>query len=135
MTIRAGDQREAELGCASPLGSCALCQPRRVRVSATLAAGLAAGAAHGQRVPTATLNVAMQRALATHGPPSVGGRRLKLLYVTQAAVRPPTFVLFVNDAGLLHFSYQRYLENSIRRAFGFQGTALKLIFRGREEKE
>jgi GTP-binding protein len=100
-----------------------------------LAAGLAAGAAHGQRVPTATLNVAMQRALATHGPPSVGGRRLKLLYVTQAAVRPPTFVLFVNDAALLHFSYQRYLENSIRRAFGFQGTALKLIFRGREEKE
>jgi GTP-binding protein len=66
----------------------------------------------------------------------VGGRRLKLLYVTQAAVRPPTVVFFVNDAALLHFSYRRYLENSIRRAFGFQGTALKLIFRGRgEEKE
>jgi GTP-binding protein len=101
-----------------------------------LAAGLAAGSAREQRVPTSELNAAMRRALATHGPPSVGGRRLKLLYVTQASVRPPTVVFFVNDAALLHFSYRRYLENSIRRAFGFQGTALKLIFRGRgEEKE
>jgi GTP-binding protein len=99
-----------------------------------LTAGLAAGDAREQRVPTAELNVAMRRALAAHGPPSVGGRRLKLLYVTQAAVRPPTFVFFVNDAALLHFSYRRYLENSIRRAFGFQGTALKLIFRSRSEE-
>jgi GTP-binding protein len=99
-----------------------------------LAAGLAAGAAREERVPTAELNATMRRALATHGPPSVGGRRLKLLYITQAAVRPPTFVFFVNDAALLHFSYRRYLENSIRRAFGFQGTALKLIFRSRSEE-
>jgi GTP-binding protein len=103
-------------------------------VGELLAAGLAAGAARDQRVPTAELNAAMRRTLAAHGPPSVRGRRLKLLYVTQAAVRPPTFVFFVNDAALLHFSYRRYLENSIRRAFGFQGTALKLIFRSRGEE-
>ena len=103
-------------------------------VSELLAAGLAAGAAREQRVPTAELNAAMRRVLAAHGPPSVGGRRLKLLYVTQASVRPPTFVLFVNDAALLHFSYRRYLENSIRRGFGFEGTALKLIFRSRNEE-
>jgi GTP-binding protein len=103
-------------------------------VDELLAAGLAAGAAQEQRVPTAELNATMRRALVTHGPPSVGGRRLKLLYITQASVRPPTFVFFVNDAALLHFSYRRYLENSIRRAFGFQGTALKLIFRSRNEE-
>jgi GTP-binding protein len=103
-------------------------------VAELLTAGLAAGAAREQRVPTAELNTAMRRTLAAHGPPSVGGRRLKLLYVTQAAVRPPTFVFFVNDAALLHFSYRRYLENSIRRTFGFQGTALKLIFRSRNEE-
>ena len=103
-------------------------------ISELLAAGLEAGAAQERRVATAELNSAMRRALAAHGPPSVGGRRLKLLYVTEAAVRPPTFVFFVNDATLLHFSYRRYLENSIRRAFGFQGTALKLIFRSRDEE-
>jgi len=103
-------------------------------IAELLAAGLAAGAAREQRVPTAELNATMRRALATHGPPSVRGRRLKLLYVTQATIRPPTFVFFVNDAALLHFSYRRYLENSIRRAFGFQGTALKLIFRSRSEE-
>jgi GTP-binding protein len=103
-------------------------------IAELLTAGLAAGAARAQRVPTAELNAAMRRALATHGPPSVGGRRLKLLYVTQAAVQPPTFVFFVNDAALLHFSYRRYLENSIRRTFGFEGTALRLIFRGRGEE-
>jgi len=98
-----------------------------------LAAGLAAGAARGQRVATAELNAAMRKVVAAHGPPSVQGQRLKLLYVTQAQTRPPTFVFFVNDPSLLHFSYRRYLENSIRKAFGFQGTALKLIFRGRGE--
>jgi GTP-binding protein len=98
-----------------------------------LDAALAAGAARDQRVATAELNAAMRKAVAAHGPPSVQGRRLKLLYVTQARTRPPTFVFFVNDPALIHFSYRRYLENSIRKAFGFQGTALKLIFRGRGE--
>ncbi len=98
-----------------------------------LDAALAAGAARDQRVATAELNVAMRKAVAAHGPPSVRGQRLKLLYVTQAQTRPPTFVFFVNDPSLLHFSYRRYLENSIRKAFGFRGTALKLIFRSRGE--
>jgi GTP-binding protein len=98
-----------------------------------LDAALAAGAARDQRVATAELNAAMRKAVAAHGPPSVQGRRLKLLYVTQAQTRPPTFVFFVNAPSLLHFSYRRYLENSIRKAFGFQGTALKLVFRSRDE--
>ena len=98
-----------------------------------LDAGLAAGAARGQRVATAELNAAMRKAVAAHGPPSVQGQRLKLLYVTQAQTRPPTFVFFVTDPSLLHFSSRRYLENFIRKAFGFQGTAVKLIFRGRGE--
>jgi len=98
-----------------------------------LDAALAAGAARDRRVATAELNAAMRKAVAAHGPPSVQGRRLKLLYVTQAQTRPPTFVFFVNAPSLLHFSYRRYLENSIRKAFGFRGTALKLVFRSRGE--
>ncbi len=98
-----------------------------------LDAALAAGAARDRRVATAELNTAMGKAVAAHGPPSVRGQRLKLLYVTQAQTRPPTFVFFVNDPSLLHFSYRRYLENSIRKVFGFQGTALKLVFRSRGE--
>jgi len=98
-----------------------------------LDAALAAGAARDQRVATAELNAAMRKAVAAHGPPSVQRQRLKLLYVTQAQTRPPTFVFFVNEPSLLHFSYRRYLENSIRKAFGFQGTALKLVFRSRGE--
>jgi GTP-binding protein len=98
-----------------------------------LDAAVAAGAARDQRVATAELNAAMRKAVAAHGPPSVQRQRLKLLYVTQAQTRPPTFVFFVNNPSLLHFSYRRYLENSIRKAFGFQGTALKLVFRSRSE--
>jgi len=113
---------------------CLVSAKERTGVDELLAAGLAAGAAREQRVPTAELNATMRRALAAHGPPSVRGRRLKLLYITQAAVRPPTFVFFVNDAALLHFSYRRYLENFIRRSFGFEGTALRLIFRSRSEE-
>jgi len=98
-----------------------------------LDAALAAGTARDQRVATAELNVAMRKAVAAHSPPSVRGQRLKVLYVTQAQTRPPTFVFFVNEPSLLHYSYRRYLENSIRKAFGFQGTAVKLVFRGRSE--
>jgi GTP-binding protein len=68
------------------------------------------------------------QAVAAHAPPSVGGRRLKISGVTQAAVNPPTFVFSVNDPKLLHFSYRRYLENSLRQAFGFWGTPLRLFF-------
>ena len=65
----------------------------------------------------------------------VGKRRLKVLYVTQAEVEPPTFVFFVNDPALLHFSYRRYLENRIRDAFGFEGTAIRMRFRSRTPEQ
>ena len=82
-----------------------------------------------KRLPTALLNEEVGRILAAHSPPSVRGRQLKVSYVTQAEVNPPTFVFFVNDPKLLHFSYQRYLENKLREAFGFSGIPLKLVFK------
>ncbi|MEG2441060.1 MAG: ribosome biogenesis GTPase Der, partial [Acetivibrio sp.] len=66
--------------------------------------------------------------------PSDKGRRLKIFYATQVAIKPPTFVIFVNDKELMHFSYTRYLENRIRDAFGFTGTSLKFLIRERKEK-
>ena len=75
------------------------------------------------------------RALARRPPPPLGRRRLKLLYVTEARVEPPTFVFFVNYAELISSTYQRYLENELRRAFGFRGAGLKLVFRSRSEEE
>jgi GTPase len=87
-----------------------------------------------KRLPTPQLNDEMNRAVAAHPPPSLRGKQLKLSYVTQPDVAPPTFVFFVNDPRLLHFSYQRYLENSLRKAFGFKGTPLKLIFRRKGKK-
>jgi len=83
------------------------------------------------RVPTGELNTVVQKAVAEHRPPSKGRRWLRILYVTQAEANPPTFVFFVSDASLLHFSYRRYLENALRRAFGFEGTAIRLTFRSR----
>ena len=82
-----------------------------------------------KRIPTALLNEEVQKILSSHSPPSLRGRQLKISYVTQAEVNPPTFVFFVNDPKLLHFSYQRYLENRLREAFGFGGISLKLIFK------
>lgn len=82
-----------------------------------------------KRLPTALLNEEVRRILSSHSPPSLRGRQLKISYVTQAEVNPPTFVFFVNDPKLLHFSYQRYLENRLREAFGFGGIPLKLIFK------
>jgi len=93
---------------------------------------LEVGEKRSQRVPTARLNAVVREAVARH-PPPVGRRQFKLYYVTQAEVRPPTFVFFANDPNLLHFSYRRYLENAIRRHFDFEGTALRLVFRGRGE--
>ncbi|MFC2039455.1 ribosome biogenesis GTPase Der [Chloroflexota bacterium] len=80
-----------------------------------------------KRVPTAVLNSIIHNAIAFHPPPSAAGRRLRILYATQADINPPTFVFFVNDAKLMHFSYQRYLENRLRQSFGFKGTPLRLI--------
>lgn len=87
---------------------------------------------NAMRVATGVLNEIMTEAVAMQQPPSDKGKRLKLYYITQVAVKPPTFVIFVNDKELMHFSYTRYLENRIRDAFGFQGTSLKFIIRERK---
>ena len=87
------------------------------------------------RVATGVLNEIMAEAVALQQPPSDKGKRLKLYYITQVSVKPPTFVIFVNDKELMHFSYTRYLENKIREAFGFRGTSLKFFIRERKEKE
>lgn len=87
---------------------------------------------NSMRVATGVLNEIMSEAVAMQQPPSDKGKRLKLYYMTQVAVKPPTFVIFVNDKKLMHFSYIRYLENCIRQAFGFQGTSLKFIIRERK---
>jgi GTP-binding protein len=82
-----------------------------------------------KRIPTAYLNNAVRDMIAAHAPPSARGKKLNITYVTQAEINPPTFVFSVNDKSLLHFSYERYLENQLRRNFGFRGTPLRLIFR------
>ncbi len=86
------------------------------------------------RVQTGVINDILYDAMAMNQPPADKGRRLKIYYMTQVAVKPPTFVLFVNDKELTHFSYTRYIENRLRDAFGFKGTPLKMIIRERKEK-
>ena len=88
---------------------------------------------NSMRVATGVLNEIVAEAVAMQQPPSDKGRRLKIYYTTQVSVKPPTFVIFVNDKELMHFSYTRYLENRIRETFGFRGTALKFIIRERKE--
>ncbi len=88
---------------------------------------------NSMRVATGVLNEIMTEAVALQQPPYDKGKRLKLYYMTQVSVKPPTFVIFVNDKEMMHFSYTRYLENRIRDAFGFRGTALKFIIRERKE--
>ena len=87
------------------------------------------------RVATGVLNEIMTEAVAMQQPPSDKGKRLRIYYTTQVSVKPPTFVIFVNDKQLMHFSYTRYLENRIRDTFGFRGTALRFIIRERKENE
>ncbi len=89
---------------------------------------------HSLRIGTGVLNEIMAEAVALKQPPSDKGKRLKLYYITQVAVKPPTFVIFVNDKELTHFSYTRYIENKIRESFGFRGTPLKFFIRERKEK-
>lgn len=89
---------------------------------------------HSMRVATGVLNEIMTEAVALQQPPTDKGKRLKLFYITQVSVKPPTFVIFVNDKELMHFSYTRYIENKIREAFGFRGTPLKFIIRERKEQ-
>ena len=90
---------------------------------------------HAMRVSTSLLNQVVRDAVGINPPPSDRGRKLKIFYATQAAVRPPTIVFFVNDQELMHFSYLRFLENKLREAFGFEGTPLKLVVRPRQQEE
>ncbi|MDO4977315.1 MAG: ribosome biogenesis GTPase Der [Eubacteriales bacterium] len=86
------------------------------------------------RVQTGVLNEILTEAMAMKQPPSDKGRRLRIYYITQVSVKPPTFVMFVNDKNLTHFSYTRYIENQIRNTFGFRGTPVRFIYRERKEK-
>lgn len=90
---------------------------------------------NGRRIPTGQLNSLLAEAIARVQPPTDKGRRLKIYYMTQSGVRPPTFVCFCNDARLFHFSYQRYLENQIREVYGLDGTPIRMIIRERGDKE
>jgi len=87
-----------------------------------------------QRIPAGPLNDTVQQALIRHSPPSVGGRRLRIYFATQAEVAPPRFTFHVNDPELVHFSYQRYLENAIRGIYPFAGTPITMMFKGREPR-
>ena len=89
---------------------------------------------HTMRIETGVVNEIMAEAVAMQQPPSDKGKRLRLYYITQVSVKPPTFVIFVHDKELMHFSYTRYIENRIREAFGFRGTPLRFIIRERKEK-
>ncbi len=88
-----------------------------------------------RRIPTGVLNDCLQDAVTANAPPSTNGRRLKIFYMTQVTVGPPTFVLFVNEVPLMHFSYQRYLENYLRKTFDFSGTPIKIIIRQRSDEK
>lgn len=90
---------------------------------------------HQLRVATGVLNEILAEAVAMQQPPTDKGKRLKLYYMTQVSIKPPTFVIFVNDKKLMHFSYERYIENKIREAFGFSGTPIKIFIRERKGKE
>jgi GTP-binding protein len=105
------------------------------RVHKVIPQALAVQEARFQRIATGELNRLVQNALGRHSPPSKRGKRLKIYYVSQPGVDPPTFVFHVNDPDLVHFSYERYLENQLRETFEFSGTPLRLIFRRRERRE
>lgn len=88
-----------------------------------------------KRITTGVLNDVIQDAIAVNEPPNANGKRLKILFVTQCKTNPPTFIFFVNDASLMHFSYKRYLENVLRKSFTFKGTPINLIIRNKDERE
>jgi GTPase len=90
---------------------------------------------YAKRVQTSELNRVLTDAVAIHPPPMVGGRRVKLYYGTQVSIKPPTFIVFANRTDAIHFSYERYLVNKLREAFGFTGTPLRLLFKGRESRK
>ena len=88
-----------------------------------------------RRITTGTLNDIVNEAISMTEPPAMSGKRLKIYYATEVSVQPPTFVIFVNDEKLVHFSYKRYMENYFRKTFGFQGTPIQIIFRNRGKEE
>jgi len=107
----------------------------KYHVNAVMDAALSIFSERQQHVPTARLNEIVREAVLRHPPPPVKGRALKVLYVTQPEINPPTFVFFVNDADLVHFGYERFLENQIRREFAYSGTAIRMKFKTRQQQE
>ncbi len=107
----------------------------RYHVEAILDAALEIAQVREQRVPTARLNELIREAVLRHPPAPIKGRQLKVYYVTQPETNPPTFVFFVNDSELVHFGYERYLENQMRQEFRFPGTAIRLVFRSRQSED
>jgi GTP-binding protein len=105
------------------------------RVRQVLEVALQVWAERRHRISTGDLNRLLHDAVARHPPKSRTGRQLRFYYATQAEIDPPTFIFFVNDRALVHFTYQRFLENRIREVYHFSGTPLRLWFRGREEKD
>jgi GTP-binding protein len=104
------------------------------RVARILPVVDAVGEESSRRIATGTLNTIIREAVALTPPPAVKGQAVKIYYATQVRVKPPTFALFCNRPEEVHFSYQRYLENQLRQAFGFTGTPLRLLFRSRKGK-
>ncbi len=105
------------------------------RVNKLLSAARESYAQSIRRITTGTLNDIVNEAISMTEPPAMSGKRLKIYYATEVSVQPPTFVIFVNDEVLVHFSYKRYMENYFRKTFGFQGTPIKIIFRTRGKEE
>ena len=105
------------------------------RVENTVALAEKAYENASRRISTGLLNDVLQEAILTNVPPSKNGKRLKLYYITEVSANPPTFVVFVNDEKLMHFSYKRYLENALRRSFDFQGTPVRILVRNKNEKD
>ena len=105
------------------------------RVNKLLAAAKESYAQSIRRITTGTLNDIVNEAISMTEPPAMSGKRLKIYYATEVSVQPPTFVFFVNDEALVHFSYKRYMENYFRKTFGFAGTPIKIIFRNRGKEE
>ena len=105
------------------------------RVNKLLAAAKESYAQSIRRITTGTLNDIVNEAISMTEPPAMSGKRLKIYYATEVSVQPPTFVIFVNDEALVHFSYKRYMENYFRKTFGFAGTPIKIIFRTRGKEE
>ena len=105
------------------------------RVNKLLAVAKESYAQSIRRITTGTLNDIVNEAISMTEPPAMSGKRLKIYYATEVSVQPPTFVIFVNDEALVHFSYKRYMENYFRKTFGFAGTPIKIIFRNRGKEE